>query len=642
MADNGRFRFCAVFVALVTLAVFGRVITCDFINFDDIEYVTDNPVVQKGLTTEGIEWAFARLHGKATYWHPLTWMSHMVDCQLFGLNPTMHHLTNLLLHTANAVLLFLVFVQMTGRLWPSAAVALLFAVHPLQVDTVAWVTERKNLLTVTFVLLSIGAYTRYVRQRQWRWYICAVFSFALGLMCKPALVALPAILLLLDYWPLKRIFAGIVANEHGGNSTSGLKGGRGGMSKTAQLGPSSTSAWKLLAEKLPFFALAIGSSAITILAHRGLGMLSREMVPLSARIANAIVSYGRYLKKFVFPRDLIIHYPHPGYWPADYIFFTAAILVAISAFAFAQWRQRPWLLTGWLWFLGSLVPAIGIIQVGPQAMAERFVYFPIIGLGIAIAWTAAALWEKRGLNRGSGFMAGAALCVVLSALTIRQIGFWRNSITLWEHAIAVNSHNYVAHNNLSDALLQVKQIDRALDEAQTAATIAPTSPEPWCQLGNVYKAKENWPAAITHYKRAAQLLPEWLDMPLLLAQAYEAVGNIKGAIEQYNRALTIDSNSTVALNNLAWILTTTEKPALRDSAKAVQLAKRACEITRNSVPQFIGTLAAAYAANGQFDAAVRTAGQAVEAARAVGDQALAERNLQLQQLYAQHKPYSPQ
>ena len=600
---------------MVTAAVFARVLTCDFINYDDVAYVTENETVQKGLTWEGLAWAFGNLHGKATYWHPVTWMSHMLDCQVFGLNPAMHHLGNLVLHTANAVLLFLVLAQMTDRLWESCAVALLFALHPLQVDTVAWVTERKNVLSVFFALLCLGAYTRYARTERKRWYAAALALFAVTLMCKPALVILPGVLLLLDHWPLGRLQ----------------------IQKEAIRSPA---VWKLLWEKGPFVALSLASAAITILGHESLGIVSTGgAFSLSNRVQNAIVSYGRYLMKTVWPTGLTIHYPHPGQWPLFSVIGDSLFLIVLTILAVMQLRRRPWILTGLFWFIGGLVPAIGIIQVGPQAMAERFMYFPIIGLGIAVVWTTADLCEKFHLNRRICLPVAVLASVALSALTVRQIGFWKNSKTLWEHALQVTQWNYIAENNLALELLKAHQTDLALEHARAGALLNPHAPEIWCQLGNIYKAQENWPVAITNYQKSAELNPKWLDIPLLLAQAFERVGETSKAIEQYRRALALDPDSTVALNNLAWILATDADPRVRNGAEAVRLARRLCELTHEQTPMYIGNLAAAYAENGQFDEAVRTAGRAAERARARGDQKLAERNLELQQLYARQKAF---
>jgi protein O-mannosyl-transferase len=607
----------AFLVGFITVAVFGRVVTCDFINFDDPDYVTGNAIVQRGISWEGVRWAFGQLHGKATYWHPITWVSHMLDCQVFGLNSQMHHFVNLLLHTGNAVLVFLVLAEMTSRIWYSFGTALFFGLHPLQVDTVAWIAERKNLLSTLFALLCLACYWRYVKTQRARSYFFALFWFAIALMCKPAVVVLPGVMLLLDYWPLTRL--PLFASDPGRNKCRMI--------------------WKLLVEKVPFLALSIASSVITILGHQQLGIVTTAgAFSLSSRLENAIISYGRYLKKAFFPIGLTIHYPHHQ-WPNLWVIEVAALLMVISIFTVAQARRRPWLLTGLLWFLGGLVPTIGIIQVGPQAMAERFVYFPMIGLGIGLVWTIGDFMERRQLTHRVGLIVMVLVFASLSALTVRQIGFWRNSRALWEHALDVDQWNDIAENNLSLIFLEAQEPEIALQHAQTAIRLNPKAPEIWCELGNIYKAKGDWLAAITNYQRAAELNPGWLDIPLLLGQAYGKVDNVKASIDQYRRALMLNPGSIVALNNLAWILATTNDSADRNGAEAVELAKRACELSNEPPAILFGTLAAAYAEDGQFVEAVRTAREAVARAQKAGDQSLAARNLELQQRYERGRAF---
>ena len=451
-----------------------------------------------------------------------------------------------------------------------------------------------------------------------RHYLCAVLLFAAALMCKPSLVILPGVLLLLDFWPLGRIVPV-----------------SGAANADAPPGP-----WKILTEKVPFVLLSIGSAIITIWSHAGLGIVTTGgAFSFPNRVQNAIVSYGRYLKKFFLPVDLAILYPYYGKWSPYLVVLCCLLLLVVTGLVLEQWRRRPWLSVGWFWFVGGLLPAIGIIQVGPQSMADRFVYFPIIGIILALVWTARNAFRQGAFSRQSILVVSLSVMALLAALSVEQIGYWKEPKTLWEHALKVTRWNYVAETSLGQIFLEEDRTDVALAHAQMGALLKPTAREVWCLIGNIYKAQGNWPAAITNYQKAAELSPKWLDIPLLLAQAFETVGETSRAIGQYRRALALDSDSTVALNNLAWILATDADARVRNGPEAVRLARRACELTQEKVPIHVGTLAAAYAENGQFDDAIRTAGRAAERARVLGDAPLAERNLQLQKVYAQRQPF---
>src|ERR1039458_9547141 len=384
-------------LAAATVAVFWQVSRHEVVNFDDPAYVTHTPMVQQGLTWPGVAWAFGELHGEATYWHPVTWLSHMLDCQLFGLKPAGHHLSSLFLHTLNTILLFVLLRRMTGQRAPSAMVAALFALHPLQVDSVAWIAERKNVLSTVFFMLTLWAYVRYVEDGRQKtkasaahlkssithhpslFYALSLVLFALGLMSKPMLVTLPFVLLLLDYWPLQRCQPAL-----------------GSLKPSARrFHPSSFILHPLLLEKLPFLALSAASSLVTIQAHASLGALvSAEQLPVSYRLANAVVAAALYLRKLVWPVDLSVFYMHPGQWPAEAVFGSALLLLGLTALTVWQARRRPYLIVGWLWFLGTLVPVIGLVQAHVQALADRFAYVPAIGVFVMVVW-AAAEWAAR-------------------------------------------------------------------------------------------------------------------------------------------------------------------------------------------------------------------------------------------------------
>jgi protein O-mannosyl-transferase len=561
----------------VTLAVFWPVRLNDFVNYDDPVYVTENPHVQAGLTRAGISWAFGELHGEQTYWHPLTWVSHMVDCQVFGLKPAGHHLINLLFHTLNAVLVFLVFRRMTGAFWRCAVLAALFALHPLQVESVAWVTERKNVLSAFFWLLTMWAYVRYAEKSKVQspeskvrspksnvqgsrfkvqgsrfpsrpsafplpssiFYLLALFLFALGLMCKPVLVTLPFALLLLDYWPLRRLeLASVDASGQG--SRFKVQG---------------SEVLRLLVEKLPFLVLAGASSAITIMAHRGLGLLaSAEMLPWHARLANAVVSYVRYLGKTVWPAHLAVFYPYGRAWPIWIVVACGALLLALTLLALGTARTRPYLLVGWFWFLGVLVPFIGLIQGGAQAMADRFAYVPGLGLLLALVWGAhewAARWRHRALVLSAAAGLASVLCF---ALVRQQVGYWQNSEALFRHALSVTTGNYVAHANLGKALADSGRFREAETEFAATLAICPDYYPTIYALGNVVWINGDSAAALKLFNRALQTRPHDATAHYNHGIALAALGQEAEAIQQYQEALQLDPKLAPAHNNLAGLL----------------------------------------------------------------------------------------
>ena len=606
-----------------------------FINYDDPDYVTSNPVVQRGLSVDGLEWAFGRIHGENTYWHPLAWMSHMIDCELFGVNPGAHHLVNVMFHIGNAILAFLCLYYGTGAFWRSAVVAALFAIHPLQVGTVAWVTERKNLLSALFWFLATLSYLKYVRSRAVFAYIGSLLLFALGLMSKPAIVVFPCALLLLDYWPLGRFPA---------------------------------SKWKLLVEKIPFFALSLVSSVVTVMAHEKLGMTQASHgLPLVYRMENGIVSYALYLKKVIWPSDLSILYPHPGVWPRSTVYGAALILLLITLFV--AWKRKPYAITGWLWFLGVLVPALGILQVGYQAMGDRFVYISIIGLFIAIVWSAAEI-----LSNSRNAVAAAVLSCVsviyFLAWTGWQLGHWKDSEAIFTRALQLNDRNYVAHYDLALALIDKDRPAEAQPHAERATHLDRRSVEAVGVLGLTLEMQTNLVGAITNYRRAVEMDPHssgWrrhlglallrsgqlaaareellrvpapgLDVHASLGDIYVAEKNAALARQHYENALKLAPRSAPVLNNLAWLLATHPDSALRDGAEAVRLAELACQETGFNKPVYIGTLAAAYAEAGRFDDAITTAKRARDLALQQDQPDLAARNGELLSLYEQKRAF---
>ncbi len=549
---------------LAVLIVFGQTIGHGFINFDDDSYVFENGQVNGGLTTAGIAWAITAFHSEN--WHPLTWISHMLDCQLYGLNPGGHHLSNLLLHAATAILLFLVLRRMTGRLWPSAWVAAIFAIHPLRVESVAWAAERKDVLSGLFFMLTLWFYARYAERAASRGrYWPVVASFALGLTAKPMLVTLPFVLLLLDYWPLGRIGGG----GRGQGAGSREQGGRQKMRDESQISnlrfqlsnfksqisssillPSA----RLIVEKIPLFALAAASCLVTLAAQRT-AIRSWEQLSIAARAANAAVAYVAYLGKMLYPADLAIFYQigsSPP--PAGRVIVAVILLLAISTAAFAARRKCPYLLFGWLWYLGTLVPVIGLVQVGFQAMADRYSYLTQIGLYTAFAWGAADLarpWRYR------GWALAVVSTVLLAGLMVcawQQTRHWRDSEALWTHALGCNPQNPLAHSNLGNALARRGLVVEAIAQYRTALEIKPDDAMTHVNLGVALAGRREFDEAIVEYGKALDIKPDFAAAHNNLGIALAARGQVDEAIDHYHKALDIEPNYAMAHNNLGLAL----------------------------------------------------------------------------------------
>ncbi len=529
---------------------FGQSIHHEFVSYDDNDYVYENPHVTAGLSTQGILWPFTHVH--AANWHPLTTISHMLDCQLYGLNPWGHHLTNVLLHATAAVLLFLALLRLTnagagigdgGRdqrsqlqvstlnVWPSAFVAALFAIHPLRVESVVWISERKDVLSGVFFMLTLLAYPRYVRIAQQfgrgaarRAYLVIVIFFALGLMSKPTLVTLPFILLLLDYWPLQRWQASSKGQRSQASSQWSVVGG-------------------LVMEKLPLFVLSAGSCVATMLAQKKV-IESNLQMNFVQRTANALISYVAYMGEMIWPLRLSVSHPYAeGYHNIPLAIASLIMLLLTSALCLALRKRYPFLLTGWLWYLGVLIPMIGLVQVSSQAWADRYTYLSQIGLYIMLTWGAAALVSKW---RWPRFAVIAPAFIVLIALGVRsyaQTYYWRDTETLWRHALEANSSDYIAHDNLGYALLQKGQIDDAITEDRKAIDIKPTYANAQNNLGNALLQKGQTTEAVEHYKKALELEPDFAEPHNNLGNALFKEGRIDEAIEQYKRAVTLRPQS---------------------------------------------------------------------------------------------------
>ena len=553
-------------LAVLTWIVFGQTLWHDFINYDDPRYVYENTKITGGLSLSGIAWAFTHIH--SMNWHPLTTISHMLDCQLYGLSAGWHHFTNVLLHTVAVILLFLALQQMTGAFSRSAFVAAVFAIHPLRVESVAWIAERKDVLSGVFFMLTLLAYVHYARAPSiWR-YVIVAFAFALGLMSKPMLVTLPFVLLLLDYWPLARI------REEGSNVGRQL--------------------FKLAVEKIPLIVLSAVSSVITFVAQKG-AVGETGQLPVLARINNAVVSYVAYIWQMLWPMRLAVFYPHPeNRLPLWEIIASLLLLICLTVLAIAVRKQRPYLITGWLWYLGMLVPVIGFVQVGWQGRADRYTYLPQIGLYIAVTWAVAdltALWR----HQRTILSAAAILSVgVLTWCAWIQTSYWRDSETLFRHALAVTANNDVAENNLGIVFLGKGKVDQAISLLQAAVDLRPDNSPAHENLAKALLQKGQVADALVHYRKLLELQPDNMEVHNIVGTVLVQQGRVAEGVEEWQKVLAVEPDNGNAMSNLAWVFATSPDQSLRDGPKAVQLAEDAARISggriANPLPHVSGSL----------------------------------------------------
>jgi tetratricopeptide (TPR) repeat protein len=599
-------------LALLTWIVFGQTLRHDFINYDDPRYVYENTKITSGLNFSGIAWAFTHIHGMN--WHPLTTISHMLDCQLHGLKAGWHHFTNVLLHTFAAILLFLALQQMTGALGRSAFVAAVFAIHPLRAESVAWIAERKDVLSGVFFMLTLLAYVRYVRAPSVGRYLVVTAVFAFGLMSKPMLVTLPFVLLLLDYWPLGRFSRLRSATAPQGGPGSNVSGQRSVVCGRFL---------KLVLEKIPLIALSAISSVVTFFAqHTALGWT--EQLPVLPRINNAIVSYVTYIWQMFWPAKLVVFYPHPEHrLPAWQIIVALAILMAITALAVVLRKKQPYLITGWLWYLGMLVPVIGIVQVGWQARADRYTYLPQIGLYIMITWAAADLTAAWRRQREILSTATAGIIGLLSWHAWIQTSYWRDSETLFKYTLAVSPNNDVAENNLGIVFLGKGQLGEAISLLQAAVDLRPDNSPAHENLAKALLQKGQVSDALVHYRKLLELQPDNIEVHNIVGTVLVQRGQIRDGVEEWQKVLAIRPENGNAMNNLAWVFATSPDETLRDGTQAVQLAKQALRISGGRIPLIFRTLAAAYAETGDFSQAIQTAERGIALANSQGNSGLA-------------------
>ena len=675
-----------LFLVISILCVYWQVRNFSFVNFDDRQYVTDNYHVQAGLTPESIRWSFTATH--ASNWHPLTWLSHMLDCQIYGMTPGHHHMTNVLFHILNTLLLFFIFKRISGSLWKSAFMAALFALHPLHVESVAWVAERKDVLSTFFWMLTLWCYAGYVERPRLDKYLLLILFYILGLMAKPMLVTLPFVLLLLDYWPLKRFQLRSLDIE------------KPAIERPFYFG--------LIREKIPLFLLSFASSIATYLVQKSSGAVdSLAVIPFHVRIANTLVSYVGYIWKMLWPHNLAVLYPYPKSIALWKIAGAGLLLMMISVFVFRMLRSKPYLAVGWLWYLGTLVPVIGIVQVGSQALADRYTYVPLIGIFIMITWGISDWVSKMRYGKIGFFTATAIILSLLMIKSRMQVKYWSNSITLFEHTINVTSENSIAQLNLGEALAEQGNMDKAVKHYKAALKTKPDlaganinigvyfreegkldkaidhfskvlneksdRAAAHCELGDTLEKKGELSGAVMHYleairirpgyakaynnlgiilagqnkveaaivflSKALQISPGYAGAHFNLGKIYANQNNPEKAIFHYKKALQFDPNMMQALYHLSWIRSTHEDEKYRNGKEAVNLAEKLCKITQYRQPVALDALAAAYAETGKFNEAVLTAERAHKMALMQGPESLAQGLEQRLKLYQNKIPY---
>ena len=527
----------SLFLILAIIVAYGQMSSLDFVNYDDQEYVTENGHVQEGLTVKGLIWAFKTFH--SANWHPLTWLSHMLDCELYGLDPMGHHWTNLQFHMANTLLLFFILQLMTGELWRSAFVAALFALHPLHVESVAWISERKDVLSTFFGMLTILAYYRYVKQPCLINYLLTILFFGLGLMAKPMLVTFPFLLLLLDFWPLKRFqLKNNYLLQSDGVKYFGFQ-----------------ESFRLILEKVPLFILVVVSSSLTFLAQQSKGAVAAlEALPLKTRVANSLVSYVSYVFKAIWPNDLAVIYQHPGdTLPIWQICGAAFLIVSVILLTIYLSKQYPYVMVGLFWYLGTLVPVIGLVQVGEQAMADRYTYIPLIGIFIIITWGVSDLLKKWHYRKIFFKVSAVIILSALTTCTFFQVGHWKNGITLFENAVKVTENNFQAHNNLGIALGPV-DLDRAISHYKEALRIYPNYGMALNNLGNALSDKGNYDEAVLYFTKALKIIPHEARVHNNLGIVLQKRGRIDEAIGYYEEALRLKPDYGKAHYNIGDVL----------------------------------------------------------------------------------------
>ena len=598
-----RQRLACLLLGLATLLLYLPAQRCQFLFLDDPEYVVHNPTVQAGLTWPGVKWAFTTFH--ANNWHPLTWLSHMFDCQIFGADPAGPHLVNALLHTVNAALVFLLLARLTGSFWPALFAAALFAWHPLRVESVAWVAERKDVLSTFFGLLTLLCYVRFDQQRERRSYWLALLFFAVGLLTKPMLVTLPFVFLLLDWWPLRR------------NESSGPL--------------------RLVLEKIPFLLLSAGSCVLTFTAQREVSVMSLQAFPLPLRLMNVLTAYAGYLGKMVWPHNLAVFYPLSVKMNWAAVLAAVVVLALISGLAWKARRTRPYFLLGWLWYLGTLVPVIGLVQVGNQSMADRYTYLPMVGIIIALAYAVRDLTANGRIGFKIPAAAAGLLLAGCAVLTSRQLSCWHNNVSLFSHTVAATKDNVFAHmilgtalsregraieaernyreairivpsngrahQNLATLLDELGRVDEAMAEYREALKLGWRIPEVHLAYGKRLAQAGQFNEAMEQFRDAALLRPGDAQPFYLMGLTRLREGRGLEAVIHFHKALRLDPNHVQTLTHLARLRATDNDSGVRYPEEALFMARRANDLTGAGQPFILDTLAAACAENGLYSEA---------------------------------------
>jgi tetratricopeptide (TPR) repeat protein len=577
----------SLLLALGTLLVYAQVGGHEFLYYDDNMYVTENPPVQGGLSWSGIVWAFTAMH--AGNWHPLTWLSHMLDVQLFGLSPGAHHLVNVLFHAASTVLLFLVLMRMTGAQWRSAFVAAMFAFHPLHVESVAWVAERKDILSAFFGLLTLSAYVHYTERPGIQRYILAALLLALGLLSKPMLVTLPFLFLLLDYWPLCRISGSFQPGQ-----------------EEEPVRPQTTLS-RLIVEKIPMLALCAASSMVTVIAQKRAGAVADLSLDIGARLANAVVGYVQYIWKTFWPVSLSVFYPHPGAalpaWQAAGAFF---LLVFLTALVLVRLRKSPWLAVGWFWFLGTLVPVIGLVQVGAQSIADRYTYIPMIGVFMIVAWEVPELLGCWRFRPQALRAVSAAVIVICAVLTWQQTGHWKNHETLFRHALSVTTDNCLAHSSLADYLIRKDDLDGAASHLQETLRLCPKNETAWYNLGVWHRKNGELPEAVKALSEALRLKSDYANAWSNLGAVYLSLGRIPEATDALLEATRLTPDDPAAWFNFGSLYGKTGQ-----SAQAIEAYRKAVGLKPDYAAAW-NNLGIAYQSSGMMPEAATAFQQAAQ------------------------------
>ena len=661
-------RFLVIWIgvglAVATLITYEPLRHNGFVGYDDDVYVTENVVVRSGLNTRTVAWAFTSMY--AANWHPLTWLSHMLDVELFGPNPLGHHGTNLMLHLGSTLLLFGVLKSLTRSLWPSAFVAAAFALHPVHVESVAWVAERKNVLSGFFWILSLATYVRYTHRPGIGRYLLVLICFCLGLMSKPMLVTLPFVLLLLDYWPLGRLGCE-------GTQVTPMHESSGRSAYTLPC----HHALRLIAEKIPLFLLAAVSSWLTYYAQHEAGALNPwQDAPLMMKLWNALVSYLGYIQNLLLPFNLAVLYPYEAKLPIWRILLAIFFLAFVSEKAYTSRLKRPYIAVGWLWYLGTLVPMIGIVQVGAQAMADRYLYIPAIGIFLIIGWMAVELVRKYRRAKLALAITACSVLVLWMGTTRAQIKHWQDSTSLFEHAIEVTQRNWLMHTNLGNTYAAGGEPDRAINQYKSAVDIQPTYYRAHFGLADTLRHQKRFDEALVHLKETARLKPDlnWLNLlmgmtllgldrpaealPYLeqeaeihpnhgdtrysLGVALAAVGRYSEGLKHLLEVSHKMPHEANPKKEAAWILATCPDPDLRKPQEALRLAEQASDLAKHQDATTLDVLATAHASVGNFEYARKISRKAIKLATKNQDDDLINQIHHRMNLYEQERPFVQQ